>query len=67
MIKKGKSDGSITTDLDDAQIAQFIYMLDSGMEEEMKLRRPTLEKIGFDNSNIIDRVLKLVSSFLANP
>jgi AcrR family transcriptional regulator len=64
VIKKGKSDGSITNDLEDVQIALFIYMLNSGMEEEMKLRRPTLENIEFESSNIIENVLKLVASFL---
>lgn len=64
VIKKGKSDGTITNDLEDAQIAQFIHMLSSGMEEEMKIRRATLDRIRFANSSINENILKLVASFL---
>jgi len=64
VIKKGKSDGTITNDLEDAQIAQFIHMLSSGMEEEMKIRRVTLDRIRFANSSINENILKLVASFL---
>ncbi|MFX1482163.1 MAG: TetR/AcrR family transcriptional regulator [Promethearchaeota archaeon] len=64
VIKKGKSDGSITNDLDDIQIALFIFMLNSGMEGEMNLRRATLGNIEFDKSNIIENTLDLIASFL---
>jgi len=64
VIKKGKSDGSITNNLDDIQIALFIFMFNSGMEGEMNLRRPTLENIEFHKSNIIENTLDLIALFL---
>ncbi|MFW9910593.1 MAG: hypothetical protein ACFFEF_18720 [Candidatus Thorarchaeota archaeon] len=35
-IKKGKLDGTITNDLNESQIAQFVFMPMMGMEDEMK-------------------------------
>lgn len=64
VIKKGKSDGTISNNLKDVQIIQFIYMLMSGIVEEMKLRKPLLTNIKFSNEKIIENTLNLISSFL---
>lgn len=64
LIQKGKADGSITNDLDNAQIAQFIFMLDCGIQDEMDIRKSALENIGFDESKISRIILNLITSFL---
>ncbi|MHA2351179.1 MAG: TetR/AcrR family transcriptional regulator [Candidatus Thorarchaeota archaeon] len=64
VIRKGKLDGTITNNLKDEQIAQFVYMLTSGIEEQMKLRKPTLTRIGFDNAVIIENMMNLIESLM---
>jgi hypothetical protein len=39
-------------------------MLTSGIEEQMKLRKPTLTRIGFDNAVIIENMMNLIESLL---
>ncbi len=63
-IKKGKSDGTITNDLNADQIVEFIYMLLMGIEEEMMLRSSSLSRIGFENTMIMKYVMNLVRAFL---
>jgi len=63
-VKKGKSDGTISNDLNEDQIVEFLYMLLMGMEEEMRLREPALARAGLDITTIKENVLNLIASFL---
>ncbi|MFW9862176.1 MAG: TetR/AcrR family transcriptional regulator [Candidatus Thorarchaeota archaeon] len=63
-VKKGKADGTITNDLNADQIVEFMYMLLMGIEDEMKLRESTLDRIGLDITTINEHIFKLVASFL---
>ena len=66
VIKKGKSDGTITNTLKDEQIVQFVHMLLSGLEEQMKLRISTLTRIRFEDATIIENIVNLIALFLQN-
>ncbi|MFW9841723.1 MAG: hypothetical protein ACFFES_12570, partial [Candidatus Thorarchaeota archaeon] len=63
-VNKGKADGTITNDLNADQIVEFMYMLLMGIEDEMKLRESTLDRIGLDDTTIDENVLNLIASFL---
>lgn len=65
-IKKGKSDGTISNDLNADQIVEFIYMLLMGLEEEMMLRSATLSRIRLENTTVQERAMKLIKEFLRN-
>lgn len=64
VIRKGKLDGTITNNLKDEQIVQVVYMLTSGIEEQVQLRKPTLNMIGIDNAIIIEILMNLIESLL---
>ncbi|MBD3406990.1 MAG: TetR family transcriptional regulator [Candidatus Lokiarchaeota archaeon] len=64
VIRKGKSDGTIRKDLDDVHIAQFVYMLMSGMADEVKLRSAVLDRIGFTQEEITEHIMNLIEAFL---
>lgn len=63
-VKKGKADGTITNDLNADQIVEFMYMLLMGIEDEMKLRESTLDRIGLDITTINENIMNLIASFL---
>ncbi|MFW9847718.1 MAG: TetR/AcrR family transcriptional regulator [Candidatus Thorarchaeota archaeon] len=63
-IKKGKSDGTIKTDLNEKQIVEFLYMILMGIEAEMNLRESTLNRIGLNDSTIEEHIMNLITSFL---
>ena len=64
IIRQGKLDKTIRGDLKDVQIVQFIYMLMSGMVEEMEIRKSELERIRLNKKTIISNMLALIAFFL---
>ena len=66
VIKKGKTDGTITNDLKDEQIIQFVHMIISGIEDQMRLRKPTLTRMRFEDPMIIENIVNLIALFLQN-
>ncbi|MHA1331927.1 MAG: hypothetical protein ACTSR2_12710 [Candidatus Hodarchaeales archaeon] len=65
-VRNGKKDKTIRNDLEDVQIVQFLYMLISGIVEEIELRRATLSRIKLDKETVLTHTLKLVAFFLNN-
>ncbi len=67
VIKKGKADGTIVSDLKESHIAQFAYMFMSGMVEEIKIRDSELDMIGLKPTVLFERIMNQISVFVKNP
>ncbi len=65
-VRKGKIDKTITVDLEDVQIVEFLYILMLGLNEQVELRKSILNRIRMDNETIIRNFLPLVTKFLKN-
>ncbi|MFX1248142.1 MAG: TetR/AcrR family transcriptional regulator [Promethearchaeota archaeon] len=65
-VRKGKIDKTITVDLEDVQIVEFLYILMLGLNEQVELRKSILNRIRVDNETIIRNFLPLVTKFLKN-
>lgn len=63
-IRNGKRDGTISNSMPDAHIAQYIYLLMSGVVDQMNLRKAALERVHFPADHVISTTLSLVRRFL---
>ncbi|MFX0087316.1 MAG: hypothetical protein ACFFAU_16820 [Candidatus Hodarchaeota archaeon] len=65
-LRNGKKDKTITVDVEDVQIVEFLYMLMMGIIEQMELRKSILNRIRVDNETVIRNLLPLMTKFLKN-
>ncbi len=63
-VRKGKIDKTITIDMEDIQIVEFLYMLIMGIVDQMELRKSFLNRIKMDKETIIKTSLNLITIFL---
>jgi hypothetical protein len=65
-VRNGKMDNTITIDLEDVQIVEFLYMLMLGIIEQVELRKSILTRIRVDKETVIRNSLNLIAVFLRN-
>ena len=63
-IHKGKKDKTISNDLEDPIIVQYVTMLINGMLTEMELRGTASNPIGPQRDLIVDNTMNLIALFL---
>ncbi|MHA2365556.1 MAG: TetR/AcrR family transcriptional regulator [Candidatus Hodarchaeales archaeon] len=63
-VRNGRKDDTIKNDLPDEQIVHFLYILMSGIVNELELEKTTLERIDMTRETVINQSLSLISTFL---
>ncbi|MFX1506969.1 MAG: hypothetical protein ACFFDC_12770 [Promethearchaeota archaeon] len=63
-VRKGKIDKTITIDMEDVQLVEFLYILMLGLNEQLELRKSILNRIRLDNETVLRNFLDIIALFL---